>query len=50
MQLNAVVCNFEKAFYAKAMEVYWKHKELFVGVVEMIGSGFAFRSNYKPIR
>lgn len=36
MQLNAVVCVFDQAFYAKAMEVYWKRKELFVGLVIMM--------------
>ena len=30
MQLNAVVYAFDQTFYAKAMEVYWKHKELFI--------------------
>jgi len=35
--LNTVVCVFNQAFYAKAMEVYWKHKELFVGLVIMMG-------------
>ena len=33
------VACFDQAFYAKAMEVYWKHKQLFVGVVT-IGSRF----------
>ena len=37
MQLNAVVCVFDQAFYAKAMEVYWKRKELFGGLVIMMG-------------
>ena len=37
MQLNAVFCVFDQAFYAKAMEVYWKRKELFVGLVIMMG-------------
>ena len=36
LKLNAVVCVFDQAFYAKAMEVYWKHKELFCGLVIMI--------------
>ena len=35
--MNAVVCVFDQAFYAKAMEVYWKHKELFAGLVIMMG-------------
>ena len=29
MELNAVVCVFDQAFYVKAMEVYWKRKQLF---------------------
>lgn len=37
LQLNAVVCVCDQAFYTKAMEVYWKHKELFVELVIMIG-------------
>ena len=37
MQLNAVVCVFYQAFYAKVMEVYWKLKEQFVGLVIMMG-------------
>ena len=37
MQLNAVVCVFDQAFYAKAVEVYWKRKEQFVGLVIMMG-------------
>ena len=37
LQLNAVACVFDQAFYAKAMEVYWKHKRLFKGLVIMMG-------------
>ena len=37
LKLNAVVCVFDQAFYAKAMEVYWKHKDLFAGLVIMMG-------------
>ena len=37
LQLKAVACVFDQAFYAKAMEVYWKHKTLFDGVVVMMG-------------
>ena len=37
MQLNAVVYVFDEMFYAKDMDVYWKHKELFVGLVIMTG-------------
>ena len=36
LQLNAVVCVFDQAFYAKAIEAYWKHKELFVALVIII--------------
>ena len=37
LQLKAVACVFDKAFYAKAMEVYWKTKGLFSGLVIMMG-------------
>lgn len=37
LQLSVVVCVFDQAFYAKAMEVYWKHKALFDGIVIMMG-------------
>ena len=37
LQLKAVACVFDQAFYAKAMEVYWKHKILFDGLVVMMG-------------
>lgn len=37
LQLSAFVCVFDQAFYAKAMEVYWKHKELFKGIVIIMG-------------
>ena len=37
LQLSAFVCVFDQAFYAKVMEVYWKHKELFDGIVIMMG-------------
>ena len=36
LKLDAVVCVFDHAFYAKATEVYWKHKELFCGLVIMM--------------
>lgn len=32
------MCVFDQAFYAKAMEVYWKRKELFVGLVIVKGA------------
>ena len=37
LQLKAVACVFDQAFYAKAMEVYWKHETLFDGLVVMMG-------------
>ena len=37
LQLNDVVCVFDQAFYAKAMGVYGRQKELFVGLVIMMG-------------
>ena len=37
LQLKAVVCVFDQAFYAKAMEIFWKHKSLFEGLVIMMG-------------
>ena len=37
LQLKAVACVFDQAFYAKAMDVYWKHKTLFDGLVVMTG-------------
>ena len=40
--MNAVVCVFDQAFYAKAMEVYWKHKELFDGIFIMMGAFYLF--------
>ena len=37
LQLKAVVCVFDQAFYAKAIEVYWKQKSQFQGIVLMMG-------------
>ena len=37
LQLKAVACVFDKAFCAKAMEVLWKQKERFNGLVVMMG-------------
>ena len=31
------MCVLDQAFHAKAMEVYWEHKELFDGIVIMMG-------------
>lgn len=35
--MKAVACVFDQAFYAKAMEVFWKHKAQFEGLVIMMG-------------
>ena len=37
LQLKAVACVFDQAFFAKAMKVYWKNQGLFNGLVVMIG-------------
>lgn len=37
LKLKAVACVFDQAFYAKAMEVYWKQKAQFQGIVIMMG-------------
>ena len=37
LKLKAVTCVFDQAFYAKAMEVFWKHKAQFEGLVIMMG-------------
>ena len=37
LQLKAVVCVFDQAFCAKAMEIFSQHKSLFEGLVIMIG-------------
>ena len=37
LQLKTVACVFDQAFYAKAAEVYWKHKEVFKGLLLMMG-------------
>ena len=34
--MKAVACVFDQAFYAKAMEIFWKHKSLFKGLVIMM--------------
>ena len=38
-KLKAVACIFDQAFYAKAMEAFWKHKAQFEGFVITM-SGF----------
>ena len=35
LSLSAVICVFDQAFYAKAMEVYWKNKDKFQNVFVM---------------
>ena len=35
LSLSAVICVFDQAFYAKAMEVYWKNKDKFQNVFLM---------------
>ena len=37
LQLKAVACVFDQAFYAKAMEVKWKHNTLFDVLIIMMG-------------
>ena len=43
LQLKAVACVFDQACYAQPMEVYWKNKGLFNGLIIMLG-GFHRRS------
>lgn len=35
--MKAVACVFDQAFYAKAMEVFWKLRAQFEGLVIMMG-------------
>ena len=35
--LKAVACVFDQSFYAKVMEVFWKHRDLFCNLVIMMG-------------
>ena len=37
LNLKTVACVFDRAFYAKTAEVYWKHKTIFSGLVLMTG-------------
>ena len=37
LKLKAVACVFDQAFYAKAMEAFWKHEAQFEGLVIMMG-------------
>ena len=35
--VEGIVCVFDQAFYDKAMEIIWKHKSLFKGLMIMMG-------------
>lgn len=37
LNLTAVACVFVQAFYAKAMEIYRKHRDLFKNLIIMLG-------------
>ena len=37
LSLDCVACVFDQAFYAKATEIYWKHKDVFKDVIVMLG-------------
>ena len=37
LKLKAVVCVFDQAFYAKAAEIFWRHRDMFENLVIMIG-------------
>ncbi len=37
LRLKAVVCVFDQAFYAKAVETQWKNKDVFKDLVLMLG-------------
>ena len=37
LKLKAVVCVFDQAFYAKAIEIFWKNKNVFENLVLMLG-------------
>ena len=37
MNLKAVACVFDQSFYAKAMEVFWKNRQLFKHLIIMMG-------------
>ena len=37
LKLKAVVCVFDQAFYAKAVEIFWKNKNVFENLVLMLG-------------
>ena len=37
LNLKAVACVFDQSFFAKAMEVFWKNKQLFKHFIIMMG-------------
>ena len=37
LKLKAVVCVFDQAFYAKAVEIFWRNKNVFENLVLMLG-------------
>ena len=37
LKLKAVVCVFNQAFYAKAAEIFWRHRDMFENLVIMLG-------------
>jgi TATA-box binding protein (TBP) (component of TFIID and TFIIIB) len=37
LELNAIVCVFDQALFAKAAEVVWKHPEKFKGIILRLG-------------
>lgn len=37
LQLNNIVVVFDQALYAKAVEIAWKHQELFKDIIPKIG-------------
>ena len=37
LKLKAVVCVFNKAFYAKAAETFWRHGDMFENLMIMLG-------------
>ena len=37
LKLKAVVCVFDQAFYAKADEIFWRHRDMFENLAIMLG-------------
>ena len=38
------MCVFDQAFYAKAAEIFWRHRDMFEKLVIMLG-GFPFTND-----